>query len=77
MLVSTPVSSVPQVKIPFASVSMSPVQFTSWSRRSEPFSTLIPWPKVEVAVVDCTSRVFVCIPPAKVEVASTPVTMSC
>ena len=42
-----------------------------------PFSILSPLPKVEVADVDCMSRVFARSPPEKVEVASVPVTMSC
>ena len=50
VLVSVPVSSVPQTRKPCASVSTSPVQLARSAMRSAPASTLIPLPKVEVAV---------------------------
>lgn len=42
-----------------------------------PVSTRMPCPNVEVAEVFWMSRVFARRPPAKVEVAFVPVTMSC
>ena len=57
------------MKLPAASVSMSPVQFKSWSRVSPPFSMRRPFAKVEVAEVERTEKVSTWRPPAKVEVA--------
>src|SRR3989338_6683113 len=76
-------ASDPHWRLPEASVSSTevPLQFNVWRRWSEPFETTKPFPKVEEAVVESTSREPSCAPPEILEVPllltrSVPVTES-
>ena len=70
-------ASAPQVTVPFASVSRTEAPRQDGSRKSwsAPFERTMPFPKVDVAEVDLTAKVFASIPPEKVEVELPPETV--
>lgn len=71
-----PVSSVPQTMFPLESVSsvLDPLQLCSLSSLIVPLASIRPFPKVEVADVDWTSRVSAASPAENVLVELVPVT---